>query len=94
MINFIFIALVTIAALLAVRFVVHRFYHGWGTTWTGIIGMVMALVDRMTDGLPALLTDLSGLPWAKIMAADTANAVVFGFAAALTILRNIPRKGA
>jgi hypothetical protein len=91
-VNFLFVALLVCAVLLAVRFAVHRYYPGWGTTWAAIVGGVGSALDTLTTGLPQLLTDLSGLPWTKILGDDNANAVVFGCMAAMAILRNIPRK--
>jgi branched-subunit amino acid ABC-type transport system permease component len=92
LINFLFVALLICALLLAVRFAVHRYYPGWGTAWAAIVGGAGSLLDSLIGGLPQLLTDVSGLPWTKILAADTANAVVFGCMAAMVILRKIPRK--
>lgn len=94
LINFLFIALLVTAALLALRFAVHRFFPGWGTTATGLIGGALALAEQFMVNLPQLLTDASGLPWTKILGAETANAVVFGFAAAMVILRNLPGRRA
>lgn len=93
MINFIFIALLVIAALLAIRFAVHHFYPGWGTTWAGLVGAASAFLEQLWQALPNLLTEGQSLPWEKIIGTANANAVVFGCMVAMVILRNVPRKG-
>jgi hypothetical protein len=92
MINFLFFALLVIAVLLAIRFAVHRFYPGWGTTWAGLVGAAGALFEQGLQVLPNVLTEGQKLPWEKILGSANANAVVFGCMVAMVILRNVPRK--
>jgi hypothetical protein len=92
MIKFLFIAVLVVMLMLLVRAVVHRFWPGWGTVLSNGLGGAGLFMPDVIQFFTSLLSDAQALPWANILDAAKAQAVIFGILAANMIMRKLGAK--
>ena len=79
--------ILTVIAMLAMYWAVHRYFPGLGTLWTNAVtgfGLVVA-------GLPQAFDSLQGLPWASVISAEHAAKVLFSISIGSLLANGVMR---